>query len=219
MTYSQSLTRDQIRRYDQIAMELGIPGPVLMENAARGAVEILLRLGLNGPVSIVCGKGNNGGDGFVMARWLHALERPVSVELWANPEELTGDAAIAFAPLAKLGVRIHRAGDDTLSRLLGSQWVVDALLGTGAKGEVRPPFDQAISQINESGRSVLAVDLPSGLDCDLGSPLSEAGPVVRADHTVTFVARKRGFDHPESVAWTGTVHVVSLGVGYLDLES
>lgn len=217
MSYATSLTREQIRKYDQIAIEMGIPGPVLMENAARGAVDVLLRVGVSGPVTIVCGKGNNGGDGFVMARWLHSMERTVAVELACDPDEISGDAAIAFAPLAKLKIPVHQIGKGTASRLHGSQWVVDALLGTGATGAVRPPYDTVIEQINGSHRPVLSVDIPSGLDCDTGKPLSDEGPVVSADHTVTFVAHKRGFDSPPSRQWTGQIHVVSLGVGHLDL--
>lgn len=218
MSDSKSFTRDEMLRYDHLAVEMGIPAIVLMENAGRGAVETLLQIGARGPVVIVCGKGNNAGDGFVMARWLHALGRPVAVEMFADPQDLRDCAATAFAPLARLGVRINRADEKTPARLHGSQWIVDALLGTGAHGKVQPPFDQAINWINAANRSVLSIDLPSGLDCDTGRPLSEDSPVVEADHTVTFVARKKGFDNADSLKYTGTVHVVSIGVGELDLS-
>jgi len=99
------------------------------------------------------------------------------------------------------GAALHR-------ELAGAEWVVDALFGTGLKGPVRPPYDQVISAINDSLARVLAVDIPSGLDCDTGEPL---GPAVRAHHTVTFVAPKAGFANPESRHWTGEVHVADIG--------
>lgn len=180
-----------------------------MENAARGAVELLLSLGMYGPVAVVCGKGNNAGDGFAMARLLHEVGVPVAVELVCDPAELAGDAAIAFAPLAQLGIPLYPRDDQMVARLRRCAWIVDALLGTGASGAVRPPFDRAIEAINAAGRKVLALDLPSGLDCDTGLPL---GPVVVADHTATFVAYKRGFLDPSSRRYTGRVHVLPIGV-------
>jgi NAD(P)H-hydrate epimerase len=207
---SVSITCQQAREYDRLAIERGIPGPVLMENAGRGTLELLLALGASGPLAIVCGKGNNGGDGFVIARW--ALEKGlgVSVFLVAPPEELRGDAAIAFKPLPALGVPIANADAELLGRLRSSQWVIDAVLGTGVQGEIRPEFARVIDVMNQSNRPILAVDLPSGLDGDTGLPL---GPTVRAKHTATFVARKKGFDNPASVAFTGQVHVIPIGAG------
>jgi NAD(P)H-hydrate epimerase len=204
-----ALTRDAVRAFDKVAIAAGIPGPVLMENAARGAVDLLLSLGVTGPVSVVCGKGNNGGDGFAMARLLHARSVPVSVELVASSDELTGDARTAFTPLGWLGVPCHPCDQELIGRLRRSAWIIDAVLGTGTRGEVRAPFAGVIETINEARRPVLAVDLPSGLDCDSGLPL---GPTVRAQHTATFVARKLGFDHLSSERYTGKVHVISIGV-------
>lgn len=205
---TKSLSRAEVREYDQRAMARGVPGPVLMENAARGAVELLVSLGAFGPIGIVCGKGNNAGDGFVMARLLSGLGFRVHVELVGRPEELTGDAAIAFAPLSSLGIPLHPVDDQLAARLRQCQWVVDALLGTGTQGEIREPFASAIDAIQRAKRVVLAVDLPSGLDCDSGLPL---GPTVIARHTATFVARKLGFDNPASEPYTGKVHVLPIG--------
>ena len=213
MSSSLSLSREAVREYDRKAIERGIPGSVLMENAARGAFELLIGLGATGPVAIMCGKGNNGGDGFVMARLLHERKIAVHVELLADPGELTGDAAWAFEPLGELGINVRRADDNALAeRLRGCQWIVDGLLGTGMRGQVRAPYDTVIEAINGAGGQVLAIDLPSGLDCDRGIPL---GPTVRADHTATFVARKLGFDNPESEQYTGQVHVIDIGAGPL----
>ena len=147
-----------------------------MENAGRGVADVLCRLGIAGPVVICCGKGNNAGDGFVIARHLDLRGHPVRVLLWAKPEELTGDAATNFHILAKTDVPIEVFGDDARcdahcrSLCDGAAWIVDALLGTGARGEPRPPFDAVIDQLNAAAAPKLAIDLPSGLDCDTGHP-------------------------------------------------
>jgi NAD(P)H-hydrate epimerase len=211
-----TLSRRQVRDYDAAAIAAGIPGPVLMENAARGAVDLLLSLGVRGPIAIVCGKGNNGGDGFAMARLLQTAGAAVSVELAAAPEGLQGDARTAFAPLKPLGVPLHQIRSseprDFARRLALAEWIVDAVLGTGAVGPVHPDLAAIIDAINAARRRVLAVDLPSGLDADSGEPL---GPAVRAACTATFVAQKRGFSNPRSAAYTGEVYVVPIGGGRL----
>jgi NAD(P)H-hydrate epimerase len=93
-------------------------------------------------------------------------------------------------------------------QLDAAEWLVDALFGTGLTGPLRTPFDRLIQEMNSSPAKVLAVDIPSGLDCDTGEPL---GAVVRADHTVTFVALKKGFANPGARQWLGQVHVVDIG--------
>src|SRR5438132_2863292 len=105
------LSRDEVRAVDRWAIEeLGVPGVVLMENAGRGAAELLLALGIHGRVAVCCGKGNNGGDGFVIARHLAIYNVPVEVLLFARPEEFTGDAAINYQIAAKSGLRLTFAG-------------------------------------------------------------------------------------------------------------
>jgi NAD(P)H-hydrate epimerase len=209
------LTREQVRAVDRRAIEeFGVPGVVLMENAGRGAAELLRSLGATGPVVICCGKGNNGGDGFVMARHLDNEEIPVRVLLFGRPEELRGDAAVMYHIIARAGLPVDVYADETLdeARLRGelasAQWIVDALFGTGLSGPVRTPFDQVVAAINASSARVFAVDIPSGLDCDTGHPL---GPTVRAHHTATFVAMKKGFADPAARAWLGAVHVLGIG--------
>lgn len=208
-----SLSRDELRAVDARAIERGIPGPVLMENAARGIVKVLLARGVSGPVAIVAGKGNNGGDGFAVARLLRERGVDVRVEVVCDPAELVGDAKIAFDPLESLGIPIQAGGPTPLERLRRCQWIIDAMLGTGAAGGVRAPFDRAIDAVNRAGRRLLAVDVPSGLDCETGRPLGERnqGPAVRAECTVTFVAPKRGFGAPGAREFTGDVHVAFIG--------
>jgi NAD(P)H-hydrate epimerase len=218
----RSLTRDEVRDIDRRAIEeLGLPGIVLMENAGRGAAELMIELGIDGLVTIVAGKGNNGGDGYVIARHLENRGFQVRVLLFADPKELTGDAATNYRVLRAAGTPIRNCFatnqvTDWKEELVGRTWIVDALLGTGTHGAVREPFLSVIEQINASRVRVLAVDLPSGLDCDIGEPL---GACVRASHTATFVAPKRGFENPSSVTYTGEVHVIDNGVPRSLLDS
>ena len=209
------LSRSQCRQVDDRAMrEIGLSGLVLMENAGRGVVEVLARLGIDGPVAICCGKGNNAGDGFVMARHLDNRGIPTSVLLLSDPDDLVGDARTNYAILRRAGVTIRplateRALADLPELLAGACWIVDALLGTGARGEPRPPWDQAIDAMNAAPARKLALDVPSGLDCDTGRP---ARHTFEADHTCSFVAAKPGFQHAGADRYTGQVHVVDIGV-------
>ena len=210
-----ALTREQCREIDRRAIEeYGFSGLVLMENAGRGCVDVLDRLGINGPVIILCGKGNNAGDGFVIARHLEIRGHTCRVLLLCPPAELRGDAATNFAILQKTNVPIldlsQQAGaSPPPAELADAAWLVDALLGTGAQGEPRPPFDTAIEWMNAQPAKKLAVDLPSGLDCDTGQP---AAHTVRADHTCTFAAMKIGFTQPAAKPFTGTIHVCDIGL-------
>ncbi len=214
----ESLTRAEVREVDRTAIEdFGVPGVVLMENAGSGVARLLESEGIEGPVVIVCGKGNNGGDGFVIARHLEVAGRTVRVLLACRPEEIRGDAAVNHTILVRSCQAIDCLfeADQTRweQRLAGAAWIVDALLGTGVCGPPTGGTATAIAAINavrgRGGPRVLAVDLPSGLDCDSGCP---PGDCVRADVTATFVARKRGFETPGSEAFTGPVHVIGIGV-------
>ena len=215
------MSREQVRNVDRRAMEeFGLSGLALMENAGRGAADWLLSEGIEGRVAICCGKGNNAGDGFVIARHLEAAGVDVEVLLFTDPIELSGDAETNFAVLEKAGTPVTGAIDleeaAIKNRLQASEWVVDALLGTGITGEVREPFASAIRSINACGKPVLAIDLPSGMDCDTGQPLGEC---VRATRTATFVARKLGFDGEGADSLTGLVKVFPIGVPRQLLDS
>jgi NAD(P)H-hydrate epimerase len=210
----QTLTRAQVRELDRRAIEeYGVPGVVLMENAGRGAAELLIALGIHGRVLVCCGKGNNGGDGFVITRHLANRGVQVNALLFVRPEELTGDALTNYRILERRRYPIQVMADADLDRfkreLDRAEWIVDALFGTGLSGPVRAPFDKIIEMINARQGRVLAVDIPSGLDCDTGKPL---GVAVRACHTVTFVAQKTGFANPAAAEWLGRVHIADVGV-------
>jgi NAD(P)H-hydrate epimerase len=209
-----AMTRDQVRAFDRHAIEvIGIPAAVLMENAGRGAAQVLQSLGTQGHVVLCCGKGNNGGDGLVIARHLHNAGVDALSLLFARPEELSPDARLQWHIVQKLGLptRICSPLDEAelTANFAAAEWIVDALFGTGLTGPVRPPLDRVIELINASRARVLAVDIPSGLDADTGEPL---GPTVRAEHTVTFVAPKVGFANPAARSYTGQVHVADIGV-------
>jgi NAD(P)H-hydrate epimerase len=212
---NQPMSRNQVRDVDRRAVEVyKMPSVILMENAGRGAADVLESAGISGPIVICAGKGNNGGDGFVMARHLENRGYNARVLLFCEPEALRGDAEInyqilkaAHAPLDVWGSELSER--DLSERLNAADWIVDALLGTGTQGEIREPFCTIIQAINRSTAKVLAVDLPSGMDCDTGRSL---GVCIKADVTATFVARKIGFDAPEASNLTGEVHVVDIGV-------
>ena len=208
------LSRRWIREVDRRAIEeYGIPGPVLMENAGRGAADLLCRLGIEGAVLIVCGRGNNAGDGFVIARHLELRGFRAEVLLCSAPDQLQGDALLNFSIIRKSEIPIHFLTDPSLhqnlpEKLRTADWIVDAMLGTGTVGPVRPPFDEVIECVNQSGKRVLAVDLPSGLDCDAGPT---PGAIVRADVTATFVAQKPGFLVEGARNFTGEVQILDIG--------
>lgn len=212
-------TADEMRRVDQRAIrELGIPSATLMENAGRGAarqiVDALPGLALprrGARVAIVCGKGGNGGDGLVVARWLKGAGHRVEVFLLAQPDELRDDAATMLARARQRGIRPKVVEDDRVlpGALAGADLVVDAILGTGARGEPAPRHARAIEAINASGRPVVALDVPSGLPAD-GGPL--VGPAVRAVLTTTFAGIKRGLVAGPAVELAGRVAVVDIGV-------
>jgi NAD(P)H-hydrate epimerase len=197
------LSRKEARDLDRRAIEtFGMPGVVLMENAGAAMARVLLSLGVAGPVGIVCGKGNNGGDGFVIARYLDLANIPVRILVFADT--IQGDAAVMREIVLRAGLPIEVWPD--LDRLAGLEWVVDALFGTGLSSAPKAPYDAVIQAINGSGAKVFAVDIPSGLDADTGLALGEC---VRADHTATVVAPKLGF--AQAQAYTGQVHVVGMG--------
>jgi NAD(P)H-hydrate epimerase len=211
------LTREQVREIDRRAIEeFGLPGIVLMENAGRGAAELLHGLAPGATVAIVCGGGNNAGDGFVIARHLENLGHAVRLLLACEPAECRGDAAIAWRVVERAGIPAIRLAAATPAdwerALAGAAWIVDALLGTGARGAPRGAIATAIEAVNAArsrGAKVCAVDLPSGLDCDTGTA---PGACVGADVTTTFVARKVGFDAAAAAPLLGAVHVVGIGV-------
>lgn len=185
-----------------------------MENAGRGVADVLCREGIDGEIVVCCGRGNNAGDGFVIARHLDLRGLRARVLLWSDPARLVGDAAANYQILARTEVPIEYVSPNSdpvssLAKALATaDWSIDALLGTGATGDPRPPLDRVIDCMNTSGVPILAVDLPSGLDCDTGMASEHT---IRAQITCTFVAAKPGFFAPGANQYTGRLEVLDIG--------
>jgi NAD(P)H-hydrate epimerase len=251
------LTRAQMRAFDKYAIETcHVPGIVLMENAGRGAADVIsamieARRGdrskaapvkppadlsdleqrrfpvrhVKGPgqpatypldarVVVVCGAGNNGGDGFVVARHLLARGAEVEVFLAGSTERVTGESRINHDAYIDLGGTLHELPQGTaiepLEAALGrADFAVDALFGTGLDRPIHGHLAEVIAAVNRAAARVVALDIPSGLDADSGAPL---GIAVQADDTVTFGHLKVGLLTPEGARLAGNIHVVDLGV-------
>jgi NAD(P)H-hydrate epimerase len=242
------LSRQEVRHLDEEASAgLGLPTLILMENAGRGAAGWLAELvgamppdaggrpflpppsshtnfEPRGPalpmVLVLCGPGNNGGDGAVVARHLNAWGFSVRVVWFTRSAQLRGDAATQWAILKKSGIEQSawfdtRAEDSMLdvaelaSILTDHDWLVDGLLGTGLSRPVEGPFRTVIETLNSAGKPIFALDVPSGLDADTGQPL---GVAVRAIATATFVAAKQGFLAPGATDYTGEIAIIDIGV-------
>lgn len=189
--------------------ELGIAGAVLMNNAGLAVFREIL----HGPVGVVCGKGNNGGDGFVVARLALLAGMEVSVVLLTDPAEVTGDAAMFLNAYRRLGGQLTVALDSdavahAVSALSSCATLVDAMLGTGISGEVRGAARAAIAAWPVGVRTV-AVDLPSGMNADTGQP---CGACIAAAVTVTFQFPKRGFGCPGADDYLGRLVVADIGI-------
>lgn len=201
-------TAEQMREFDRRASEeFGVPSIVLMENAGRSVFEVVRdRLGdLSGKhVTIVVGRGNNGGDGFVVARHLREAGARVSIFLLGKPEDIRGDAKANLDILLESGVEVPSitSSDEITAALADSHAVVDALFGTGLRGEVTGLPADVIRGVNAAGKPTVAVDIPSGMDADTGEIL---GVCVDADCTVTFALPKIGL-----LTYPGAVHVGEL---------
>jgi hydroxyethylthiazole kinase-like uncharacterized protein yjeF len=207
------LTREQVREIDRRSIgEYHIPGIVLMENAARGAADVAMKMlaGIEMPSAmILCGGGNNGGDGMALARHLH--NRGVHVEVCRDwSKQMKGDSAINLNIIQSMGNAIDRTPlIEAASSFRGVDLVVDGLFGTGLTRPLDAATADIVDEMNQKmDWMVLSLDLPSGLDCDTGEP---TGACVRATETVTFVAEKLGFANPASREYTGRITVADIG--------
>ena len=215
----RALGRDEIREIDRKAIEeYEIPGIILMENAGRNVAEEVLKM-LSGAdkarVAIFCGKGNNGGDGFVIARHLYNKGVNVSVYLTTEVARVLadGDASTNLKILLNMDLEIKELQEDHIGEIGKALYdynvIVDAIFGTGLRGEVREPARALIEKINEAEIPVVSVDIPSGLSCDDGVVL---GVAVKATKTVTFVAAKTGFFQECGKEYTGELIVSDISV-------
>ncbi len=211
------LTREQAREYDRFASEQAkVPSLLLMENAGRGATECLLsmRQGAPGQVVVVAGPGNNGGDGFVLARRLRILGHAVEVWLVGEPGRLVGDAQVMWNAYLGIGGEHHVVAEESAlsglkARLSAASTVVDALFGTGLARPIEGLHARVIELVQQRAAFVLALDIASGLDANRGRIL---GVAVHANATVTFGSEKLGHFTSEGVDCTGRLELVDIGV-------
>ena len=209
------LTRNQVRAVDRMAIEsYGIPGIVLMENAARAVAasveQLRVKVDTIRKCLIFCGKGNNGGDGLAAARHLQNLDYAVKIILCCDPGDFTGDALTNYNIAAAMRLPMKSLAEF-------NQWddgpmcgiLIDAIYGTG----FRPPATLDLAglryRVQRECAGVLSIDLPSGMDADTGAV--DASNCISADMTVTFVAEKAGFAHPDARKYTGEIVVADIG--------
>jgi hydroxyethylthiazole kinase-like uncharacterized protein yjeF len=223
----KALTAAEMREVDRLTIErVGISSAQLMETAgslaAKSFLEISVAAGnLLRAISVLCGKGNNGGDGFVLARILRAASEATTVYLFAEPEELKGDAAVNFRRWRADGGEVvvvadEQAWEKAWPKVSGADAIADAIFGTGFRGAATGVIARAIQDINKLSKNataprpavILAVDTPSGLPSDGGAA---EGAVLRAHHTVTFTAPKVGQLVSRDSAVVGRLRVVNIG--------
>jgi NAD(P)H-hydrate epimerase len=206
------LTREQVRTIDRLASErYGIPAVVLMENAARAVAEAAKQMigpKPSGVVIFLCGGGNNGGDGMAAARHLHNAGVSVEVMLTADPSKYVGEAMTNWQIVKAMKLPTGRGDFSYISRQKPAL-IVDAIFGTGLTEPPRQPFQELLDGIEKCGAPILAVDIPSGMDCDRGVPAGVG--CIKAKRTVTFVAEKIGFASPSAKQYTGEVTVGDIG--------
>jgi hydroxyethylthiazole kinase-like uncharacterized protein yjeF len=209
----RAITTARMQQIDRLAIRrYGIPVLLLMDNAGRAVAEAtrdLARLTAGRRIIILCGSGNNGGDGVVAARYLHGWGYRVQVWWIKNPRLWDGDLAQHYRMAKALGVPFEAYPLQPVKRLRRSSVIVDALLGTGTQGEIRGHYRDAIGAINQAHRPVVAVDIPSGLDSDSGKPL---GVAVKARVTVTMAAPKKGLVQPIARPYIGRLVIVDIGL-------
>jgi len=206
----------QMRELDRRTIEdLGIPGMVLMENAGRGAYDVLRdRWPEADTVVVLAGKGNNGGDGFVVGRYLVCEPADVRVLLFGAVDDLKGDARTQHDLYTKLGgetveIPTEEAFAAELAEVASADLVVDALFGTGLERDVEGRYAEAIETVNALGVDVLAIDMPSGLSSETGHPL---GVAIEADATATFAYAKTGLATYPGPEYAGDVEVIDIGI-------
>ena len=207
---------------DEIAItKFGLLGLVLMENAGRGAADFIAALADDdAKIVILCGTGNNGGDGLVIARHLQGSGFSVSVWIIGDRSKLTADTAANLAILEKTSVPcrwLPGSSEDSATPCIqeailaiqSATLLVDAMLGTGSKGELRGTFSQIVQQANQSKAIRVAIDVPTGLDAQTGGHSQQT---LRAHHTLTFVAAKVGMLESNASPFVGLLHVLPIGI-------
>src|SRR5215216_4935894 len=212
------LNAAQMREADRYTIEeIGIPSLVLMENAGRqvvAAIEASFEAALHGRVAVLCGRGNNGGDGFVVARTLLQRGVAVAVFLIGRVADVRGDARVNLEILGRLGLTVVEVADSQawelhFSELSGCTLIVDAIFGTGLNAPVSGLIQSVIADVNASGIPVVSIDLPSGLSADSSEPIGDS---IEAGLTVTLAAPKISLVLPPAEIRAGDIVIADIGI-------
>lgn len=214
------MSKDEVRSFDKWAIETaGVPGVVLMENAGRSCAELIadkLTQADGSSAAIFCGTGNNGGDGFVIARHLANRGYDVRILICGDANKIKGDAAVNCAIAEKMHLNIIQLSlnDEKINEHIAEHCrqadiMVDAIFGTGLAGQLKPEYQRLIRAINQANKPIVSVDIPSGLDCDSAVVMGQA---VKATETVSFAAAKKGFTLEKAREFTGQIYVASIGI-------
>ncbi len=209
------VTRAEMQALDHAAISgYGIPGLTLMENAGAAVASFISRDFPTGATAVFVGKGNNGGDGLVVARLLACNAHPVQVVLLEDPRKLKDDPRANYSRIEQMNIPVFLADEKTPFEIFQgfccrSQVLVDALFGIGLCRPISGGFERAIRAINQSERPVVSIDIPSGLDADSGEV---HGVAVRATVTVALALPKRGFFRAQGPSHTGRIETVDIGI-------
>jgi len=212
----RTVSAKQIQNLDKKAIgTYGVPSAALMENAGRGVAAEVARTARRRKfrrVCVLCGPGNNAGDGFVIARHLLNADIKTDILLFADPRKLKSDALANYIVLKKCGYpirRVQKLNAGTLSAFARADVIVDALFGVGLNREVGGIFADVIREVNRRKKYVVAVDVPSGLDATTGKIY---GVCLKAARTVTFTFAKTGFYKKDGPKYTGRISVIDIGI-------
>ncbi|MEW6557546.1 MAG: NAD(P)H-hydrate epimerase [Elusimicrobiota bacterium] len=200
-----------IKNFDKLAVKkFLVPSIVLMENAGKNVAEIILEKFQPRSVAVFCGGGNNGGDGFVVARHLYNKNVKVKVFIAQCKNKYTGAALTNLKIIEKLKIPVLKFNTHS-PKITNTDLIVDALLGTGTKGEVRGIYKKIIDKINSTKKPVVSVDIPSGIDADTGKVL---GSAVKSNATITMAAIKKGLLINAGKEYSGKIFVVDIGLKF-----
>lgn len=214
----KQITSQQIQRLDSIAInQYKIDSLFLMENAGRSVADEVVSILKNKKIkkiAIICGKGNNGGDGFVAARYLINQGFEVKNFLLGKVKEITSDSRANLDMLLKSNQKILeipnlKAFNSMEKNIKDCSLIIDAIFGVGLKGKVKEPFKTVINFLNRSGKMVVSIDVPSGLDANTGLPL---GVCVKADKTISFTLAKKGFFLNQGPDFVGKLKIAGIGI-------
>ncbi|MFA4967274.1 MAG: NAD(P)H-hydrate epimerase [Candidatus Margulisiibacteriota bacterium] len=208
----KTVTAEEMAELDRRAIQdLHIPSLTLMENAGRLTAQEAAKLSPGRKIAVICGKGNNGGDGFVAARYLLEMGFDVLVVLIGKAEEAKHDPKVN---IERLKVPINEAADAASfevmkPKIADSDLIIDAIFGIGLNADLKPPYNAIVTWLNSLDKPILAVDVPSGLNATTGKIM---GTAIKAVKTITFAAPKTGFYKADGLGCVGEVRVADIGI-------